>query len=556
MRKLFFIVLVTIAAGYSAMWYIQAEKARQQVEQVIAKLNEKQPFIVYDAISISGYPKDVVVVMHKPVISGRIDLLFKTLAEHMKNEPQPPEPALLEKFQTLPAWEGKFSLDGTLSLRMNALSDRYAFISNGSWQTSNTIDGVTEVTHSNPSAALTCTVELARSHGWFKMLWNVSFDRNDQQIAEDFRMLDCVIPASTIVNTGSNETLISNGDSRIFVSRQPKAERVTMRVYIKSTDAEFTPAGQQWMEQYLHLFTLQETLSNNFLTCGKQNAEIDFNYDGPADFKSAEKDTPFDIHLSKFVLDCSKLYSTIGQFQLQNVRKGSQQNVRFLLKANSSFTPAYNAMIQESVRSFIDELYKNNDPDLATIKASVQQYSPEQLYTIAQPAIPDFSSLGKLVQNIDITYQGASDMTAGDLTIADLEFSAADYGITSTGAAKKTTSQMFPSANITLSCANCLRMIDDITRYASRVAHVTAYFDPKAAASMTINPNVVTGFKQFIATLSDPAQTTSNPPIFTYAIVSDGAMGITVNGRPMDQVMALYAEHVSAAMQPASGRSE
>lgn len=537
------LVLVIAGGGYGALWFVQASQAQQQVETLIARINAKQPYVTYESIGTSGFLSDVVVTIHKPHFTGRVDTILKELFAYDQKS--------ASDFSTMPEWTADLALDGDISIRINMLSDHYVMTTSGSWKNTNTMGGVTESVSSKPMGDTVCNLKMQRSDGLLKDMWNLKLARDGQKFSDDFRELDCIIPASSVADA-SGAVLTSNGDGRFFVSNMPASGSNQVRFYLKSIDSEITAAGDKWFETYMRALFPGATHTSKFSAYGKQNIEVDFTMTAPSDGANLMT-APLDINLSKFVLT-NQVYNTNAVFQLASSVNGDSRSGKLLLKAESNFGEQYDVMMQDILRSMIDDIYKGNNPQYANLKPMFDKYTPDQAFAIIAPALPNFHSMGKTVQNIDLTYQGNAMLTSGDFNIATFEVSTSLYGISGNGTGKMAPGQLSPASNVTLTCSNCLRLVDDVAAYMGRVQKAVAAFDENAAAAMVIDPRAVEGFKNFLAALAEPSKDAADKSAFTYTIVSDGMMSITISGKPIDQVMALYMEHVGSVMQPAAGQ--
>lgn len=165
----------------------------------------------------------------------------------------------------------------------------------------------------------------------------------------------------------------------------------------------------------------------------------------------------------------------------------------------------------------------------------------------AESAAISLHALGKMKTEVDFTYQGDPELTAGDLIIEHLDFSAAPYGITVSGNVSRRPDKYIPSGKLTVACANCLRLVDDMADYVSRVQKAAQTMRPDMPPPA---PMPTEEFKKFLRALADAPDETGND--FTYAIVSDDATGESINGKPIEEVMQLYQQSMMpAAKKPA-----
>jgi hypothetical protein len=529
MRKALLVSLavfaIVVAGCISITWYLQARQAKSRTEALIAEINAAQPLITYEAIETSGFPAQIIVSVVKPRFSGRIDQLLARPG----GEP-------------LPEWQQDLALDGSISLGINALSDRYTLTLSGNVTGGGRIDGKPVAFVSAAAGSAACTLQMGRSDGWFGTLWNFkSLARDGETFIQDFRSLDCQQPGYVITDGASAEKLTSAGPQRFYLLSEPKGERQQIRVYAKSSDVETTPAGDALMLAYMKALPPHYPFATRPSVSGRQNMEVDLSYDGPRDFQSA-KDASFDLQLSKFDFS-NDLFRTTANWRVANTLQGDARDALLAFRWESIFGDQFATVQRDSLKGVIAQLHAGSDPRFAELQPKMQKHSPEEWYALAEPALPDVKSLGKTVLALDARYQGAANFTGGgDLTLTDFEISAAPYGLTGKGSGKLAAGQMLPSVNLAFVWANCLRMIDDMAGYYNRVQRVLVEFESEAKP---LDPALVAGYKAFLSALAAPG---ADATTFNYAIVGDGT-NVTVNGKPLDQVMALYAQHIAPHLQ-------
>lgn len=545
MRRILLIAVLAalgvITGGYCIAWYTQASHAKTNVEQFIANLNKQQTYLTYDAIETSGFPSALQISIVRPHFSGRVDELWKSL---MASVPPTEQPAAGMPLSNLAAWNEDMLLDGRVVMSINALSDHYSLRFSGPMQSKSNINGQEIATAYEPAGEFTCNLQLQQG-SFFGSLWNFStLEERGKEVLNDFRALDCVSLGNTISNAQTKEKLSSVGPQRFYITHDMVSGTRQLRAYIKVSDAEVLPAADPIIKTYMDALTIDSSFP--FSAYGKQNVEMDFAFTGPVDWQNNNTNQPFSITLSKFDL-LNNIYTTTASFYLNNGTTGVDRSARLALKAESAFTPAYNDLLQSTVRRYIRQVYA--DPDLAKselrpVSDTLHKYTPEEMYNIVSPALPDLPSLGKIVQNIDASYQGSADFTSGSANLAAFEMSATPYGITGSGSAKMTQGHL-PQSSFTFAWANCFKMIDDIASYVSRLRTAVAYFDPQQAQQLNLEPDLVQGVKDFLSALAGPAS--GNASAFTYAIASNDT-GITINGKDMNSVMGLYREYLLPAV--------
>ncbi len=101
-------------------------------------------------------------------------------------------------------------------------------------------------------------------------------------------------------------------------------------------------------------------------------------------------------------------------------------------------------------------------------------------------------------------------------------------------------------------------MVDDLVSYAARVQKALGTLHPERQDAMVIDPQLAPGAKEFLSALAGPAKDGADKNILIYTIISDNTAGLTINGKSMSDVMALYREFLLPAINhhpPAKGPS-
>lgn len=526
MRNVILVALLAFAAviagGYSIAWFSQASRIKHSIEQLAGRADAPYTF-TYDAIETSGFPSKLDITIVRPHFKGHIDTLLKSL-----------DPV---KFAALPEWTEEWH-QGNITLSTNALSTHYRLRLDGDWQGSGLLKGYVISTLVKPAGAFALDLRLD-PHG-FGALWNAGSQRWDDAM-KNFRSIDVVLPAYVMTEQSSGQVLAQSGPGRLYITRGGKGGREQLRIYIKSTDSEITPRGDELVTTYRQALDPGDLLPSRLSYYGKQNVEFDFSYDGPADFpKEGLGMTPLSATLSVFDVH-NTVYTLGGNMHLTNSGTGNRRNAHLDFRLESAFAEPYDALTQDMLRSFIHRMYTDKaNPRIAAFKPQIERYTESEMLSILYPALPHFHALGKLVQALDVTMQGNSALTQGDITLPMIELSATPYGLTGTGTAKLAEGSPIPQANVTLACRNCPQMVDDIMGYKSRLQTVVAYFNPDEAALLASDARLADGIKRFLTAIATPEGDT-----YRYAIASDGAMGISLNGKPMEEIMALYAQYVT-----------
>lgn len=539
MRKIILVSLVVFAVviGGSMVitWFLQASTTKHNVEQLIQAINEKQPYITYDTIKTSGFPSEVLVTIVRPHFTGRMDQLIASL-QQAHGKPATP----------MPEWNEDVTLDGNITLGINAMSDHYTLGISGNWVNHGKI-GTQSIDTISQSIADSCVLEMGHNGGLFGSLWNFGALLNNRDVLKDFRKLDCSTSNYNVIDANSKAPLFTSAPSRFYASFQPQGDNSQFRFYMKFSDAEVTPAGDNLISIYFNTIAPDYPFSSKLSMYGKQNVEVDVSYSGPADVQNRNaKDAPFDVSINKFDIN-NLAYTSTTTFHLSHNVQGTNHVAKLAFKSEASFNEIYDTLLQDTVKRMVTEITSGKDPQYANLQPIIQKHTPDEWYAIIYPAVPNFHSLGKTVLWLDLGYQGNENLSAGDVDLTSLEISASPYGITGKGTAKLAQTQMVPTANVTLVCTNCLRMIDDVAAYWGRVEKVMAELNTTQPPQPPLDPKLVEGFKTFLSALAEPSA--ADKTTFAYALVSDGGSNIAINGKRIDEVMSLYNQQVAPFMQ-------
>lgn len=529
------VFLVMMACAMSMLWYFQARGTRMAVEQYIAQVNEKQPLITYEKIETTGFPREVKVQIVNPRFKGRVDELLKPLAAQVKN------PAQAAQLSNLPEWTEDASLTGILTIGVNALSDQYSFSAIGNWQNTTTIGGKAFSTLHEQAGGIFCSLQMERG-SLFSDLWNFhSLSRDSQKLLEDFRLFDCAFPASTMLEATSREKVAGVGAMRFYISSRPSAGRQNIRVYLSAPDAEITPRGDELFDNYARAFNPgQYQIPRRLSAYGKQRLDLDFTYNGPSQLAGAVN-PELEVNLSNFSIT-NDAYNTQMHAYIKNGTASNLRNSQLSLRAESHFNAAYDTLLHEVLRTAINEVYTTPEARSPQMQPFINTYNQDQMYAILAPALPDFASLGKAVQSVDVHFKGTPDMKSGEVTLNNIEISFAPYGIHVVGTGKSMQGQP-PGGQMQLTCTNCGQLIDDLLAYISRLYGVAIYFVPEMVAPYQPDPGLNNALKSFLGDLAGPDKTN-----LAYDIQMNQG-GVTINGKPISLVTTKYYQYLAPYMK-------
>lgn len=538
MRNPFVILLLlilTVSGVSGVIWYMQAERFKEHLEKSIANINTGPVQITYDVLETSGFPLEVAVSLVNPKIKMRLDPLIEKTRQPAETQ-QPMQP-----------WEENWALEGKIQLGVSALGDSYTLKSDGILRGTGNIDGqaITTSSQNDDHSADVCTLRVDRGLVLRKLWGFESLTDNIRESLKNFRSLDCVFGKGSTVNSQTSVPLITGNESRFYITHMPQGSQRNIRFNLKY-NVEFSQEADRIFAIYYHALA-PYYLPPKLSLSGAQDVDMDFSFDAPADWDGKNlKAAPLDI---RFVTNAASTQAGSASLAFQLANADGPAGYTSKLNSKMEFVPTEitNTQVQDGVRDGIQQIYYS--PDMAAMRATMpafSKYAPETLFAIIRPAIPNIYSLGKEIFAIDGTYQGNREFTAGDATLNAFELSTVLYGITGKGTAKLNPQTPFPAANLSFTCKNCLRMIDDMADYTARLQKVMLELDPANASALPVTPAMLGGIKSFLQALATAE--TAAPNDFIYVIVSDGMMGITINGKPMDQVMALSDQYITPTL--------
>ena len=332
-----------------------------------------------------------------------------------------------------------------------------------------------------------------------------------------------------------------------YIANSDTGSTKQVRFYVKTSDIEVTPQGDAIIAGYIKAITPDYAYPINFSVYGKQNAEIDFSDNGPADMQKADMNQPLHVALSKFDLT-NNVYTSHANFLLDNAINSGARSIVLTFRSDSKFSEQYDALMKSMLRGFIQQAHDSKEPQFHEVQAQFKNYTPDQLYAIIYPSLFSFHALGNVVGAAEASFAGTPDMTTGDITVKTFELSATPYGITASGAAK-VANKMPQTGNISLACSNCVTMIDDMTAYMGRLQKTVSYFSPEMATSLAIAPGEADALKKFLTVLAMPAKDVNDQNTLRYDLVGDIKSGITINGKQIGEVIGMANQYPDAYMK-------
>lgn len=532
----FGVFLVVVAGAVSISWYAQASGSKAALEDFVAKLNSEERLISYESIETSGFPSQVVITIERPRFYGNVDKFLNKLSPHLKDEAQKAQ------LSNLPQWHEDFYLDGYLIITVNALSDFYSISSIGNWQSTSKVNGKVFASIHEQASHSFCSLQLKRG-SIFGNLWDFSsMVRDGEKFLNDFRLFDCAFPATSTLETNTRTPLSSTGPARFYISNAPSTDAHHIRVYLTAADIEVTPEGDKSINTFMSALSPgQYHIPRKISAYGKQKLDIDFAYDGPKSFDGASN-PQMEINLSRFEVS-NLAYNTLVHFFFSNGMVENLRNTQISFRAESNFTSAYDSLLQEMLRTGIDEIYTNPEIRTPEMEYFINTYNQDQMYAIISPSVPNFESLGKAVQSFDAEFKGDAAMQVGDFTLNNLELSFTPYGIRMVGTGHNDGKKP-ANGHININCANCNQLIDDMMLYYERLHKTLSYFSPDLAMNYRPGRNVAEGIKSFLYDISGADKVN-----LSFDVVLDATNGVTINGRGLNIMTNKYYQYIAPALK-------
>lgn len=534
MRKLILIGLASLilmgTAILSIVWFSRASAVKKDVESYIESLNTNNLKFTYEEIRTSGFPLSMNVSIVNPHVTGQMNKFMQDVG--------------LDKvfnMTNLPEWNEDYSLNGSINLIANALSNKFRIETHGEMVGKGSVAGKSISILSQPNGGSVCELQLFNDNLLLGNMWDFYLLQDDKtKLAQSFRSFDCVIPATKIVNSETKEPIISYNSSRFFISRAPEQDHANIRLYMMFKDVEAT-------KSYDEIYNLYASSLSPEITAvmpsyyGKQNTEIDIFYSGTENWSNLQQalNTPFSLKVNKFLVS-NNAYQADTSASFAHSIKDGMRNASFTYKTEATATELLRSILHTQFHNFIGQIKKGSSEYAQDTKVKLINMSVEDTNKMLYSIIPDFTAIGKITTKIDANYAGSDDMKNFNADLKAFDFSLAPYGVTSTGSVKMEPSNPLPVGNLSITCSNCSNMLDDLASYVERLQYALSIFYPNNASPVSgITSDSVRSFKNFILALA-PADTAENKGTVKLDVINDGKGAVSVNGKSSEEVLALY----------------
>ena len=539
------VFFVIVFGGLTISWFIQAHQMKKAVEKAIGDINHGVPYLGYNSIEASGYPWSINISVVKPRFTGRFD---NFLRQALSNGNTDMAKTLLPKMR---GWDEDAVLDGRITFGVNMFSDRYTLSAEGKWRSTSMIDNNLLTFDGNSTGDMGCSLKLERRDNFLTSLWNVaSLQDEDRDIAGELRSLECMNEGFSITEMGFNDILYSHGPQHLLVTQDVTDKHRKLHFLLNSKDVELSPRGNTFVFFYMQAFNGVDIIPPRISESGKQNVDIDFDYDGPLELKDLTTEA-INVSLNK-----AHMQSNVGTldalFKYSVKPNGDDRSVFFNTSLVAIPNKGYDNYITNRFRDIAHNLFISSDERLAKARSKLSKYTEDEGFELIKPVVPTMEALGKFSQNIVASYEGKNDLSEGNLNLDEFEIGTDPYGITAKGNLRMASKKM-PEPHVKITCRNCLQMIDDASAYARKVVQTYNYFESENIQPPIADIHKVNGLKSFLTDLATPPKSSIGADL-VYIIAGDGSPNITVNGKSLEEVNKLYSTYLPPSTTPPAAK--
>lgn len=538
MRKLIWGLVAVVLIGcavLSVIWVSRAHAVKKNVEDYIASFTTKNMNITYQEVNVSGFPFSMNISIVNPHITGHINKFIEELGLNR-----------LFKTENLPEWNEDHILHGSINFSVNAFSNKFRMEMLGNITGKADIAGKPIAINRESDKGSVCELQFINNNMAFSNLWNIHLLSGDKGLAQNFRSLDCSFPESRTVNAATNETMLTHGGSRLFISRNPLSDHSDIRFYALVKDMEETKAYDAIYNIYSSAISpgKYRMVPSSF---GKQNTEIDVSYSGTESWLSDEsKFIPLKVKINKLILS-NNAYNINTTAAIDYQLKDNIVNTGFSFKTEMTATELLRSLLQIQFSNFVKSVRESSSGYSMETKNKLVNMSEADTNKMFYSVIPDFNTAGKIVTNIDASYIGNTSLTNYKAELNSLELSGAPYGVTASGSIKEDAASPLPGGNLSISCTNCANMLDDMAKYVEHLQYFMSIFYPGNSVLSNVTSDSVKSFKSFLLELT--AATPENAGNLKFDIINDGKV-LTVNGKDSTEVVGLYNKYMQPNAAP------
>lgn len=542
------VLLAAAAGGYGFFWNKQTARMETEAKKVLdelskATLKDKGYEFKYQGIERAGFPFSTSIRIINPEyrISG---LLFKDAFKELQKAPMTQEQRVLAD-QTLAGWVEAYRVEGAVELYSNPFSRQVGFAMDGA--VSNTSQLNNQVLSWGIPATnrlVNCSAQLTTDAA-FKVLKSAFEQKSLLEVlpaGQAVERIGCDTPAYQIFTSDGKESLYSVGKSHFSLSNSiPKPETISGHFVAKVNDAITSNKLMQHYAAIGYIFggginMMQFQHTDQF---GKQNIDIDINYDGPVDFaNSVTKNEPFSLRFNTFKLT-NNAYNIDWPLNISNSFSNGSSNYSIDTLLRMKFTPVYDKILADAIKALPTDPSVMQTPLGKSLKDMAAKLGGnDKLGEVLVSYLPSFSEMGEIrigTKASVIKQEPTKDELSGSnlVTIDSAELGHDKYGFQLGG---KFDANKF-AGSFVLKCVNCDAMIDNGLGHMVNVGEFMRTLLPDSSKA-NYDAKTVLRAKEFMHQITVEDKDTPTTRLLT--IKDNGNKDVLINDKTMMEVMMLW----------------
>ncbi len=539
--------VVFIAASWSVVWFIQSYQAKKQVEEMLLSLDPAYGVIKAEEISVSGFPAEMVITLVNP--SATLNLqqlgtkLHKILMLSSGNS------AAVLTTPEFSAAKADYHLDGKISFKINALSNRFEIrhsgISKNKIYSDSTGENINISTEYNGETSCLIAIDndlrILTSNIW--NLAEIASANNPFLRADNIRNISCNSPGFIATNLASGQILATMENFEFKIDNDSLPERTKARMYFKVKEFEMMPEGDVTyaaMMQMLFKDNQDDSFAYNKISIyGKQSMSFSGALDVPEKPQQNVKH-PFKFEINDF--SSSNIAGNTKSSLLFSIQpQGDIINGELSLDILSEYNNKQTEIAKQITSYFAAEIVREFAAS-GQFSATDNSLNQKELEEVLFNALPDVSTLSPMTEKIKMNFSFDSSKTSGNMAITALELSSRDYGITATGKGEIAADSFMPAVNAEIICRNCLNMFKVITSYLPRADHLLSTIYPNEAGKIIIDQQTAELTNRMLSAVGKKAENSPSDLIFT---IKSDTEGVSVNDKSLPELMLLMQEYKS-----------
>ncbi|MFA6915611.1 MAG: hypothetical protein WC222_04380 [Parachlamydiales bacterium] len=485
------LILLAAAAGYSAYWYVLANKAETAFKESVAEWQKENNIetVTYDSLSKEGFPSHI-----------NLRLENVKVKKHQQDSK--------ENFEV--------KVDGSLTLSIPLWQKERLITSNGTTTIQSEMLSQTGLPHTLVVKGKTALALEDGNSSHFDILKNVLLQEKNttQDMNLSFLSFKSNLEEMSF-NTEINEKTplqITSGPLDIKVNRRDYKEGqqdITYSLYTKDLQVK-TPDSVEVLSTFYY----------NPTDMGKTQVELEGSvcYPEPGKWEDLSSN-PFQprkaeacFKLDKFSFNSEIYTSTLQNFVLSLLQDNTLWTLTFKGFAESTYTEKYD----QAIRRALSVLLKS--PEFAKTFVGDNPKEQEQLMNAREDIIkliPALHEFGKITNKVD--FIGSADMQNNVVEFGKFDLSAFDYifppyalSITTKGDFKNNFSD--PNVNGLLKITRYKQLVENLTDFYNKVVQVyNKYSISKDNSVASLSPEAIKKTLTFLNEISDdPAKDTTD----------------------------------------------